>query len=68
MFEIAAPEIEEIVTVKVVKFQNNCKRCGNKNNSETIGRWKKNPSVEPYPFLKKVDRKPVALAKTFLIL
>ena len=37
MFEIAAPEIGEVVR----KTQNNCKRCGNKNSSETFGRWKK---------------------------
>ena len=40
LFEIAAPEIGEVVSGRK-KTQNICKRCGNKNSSETIGRWKK---------------------------
>ena len=40
LFEIAAPEIGEIVSGRK-KLENICKRCENKNNSETIGRWKK---------------------------
>ena len=40
LFEIAAPEIEEVVSGRK-KIRKICKRCGNKNSSETIGRWKK---------------------------
>ena len=40
LFEIAAPEIGEVVSGRI-KTQNICKICGNKNSSETIGRWKK---------------------------
>ena len=39
LFEIAAPEFEEVVSGQ--KSQNNCKRCWNKNSSKTVGRWKK---------------------------
>ena len=37
LFEIAAPEIGEVVSGRK-KNQNICKRFGNKNSSETIGR------------------------------
>ena len=40
LFEIAIPKIGEIDNGRK-KTQNFCKRCGNKNNSETIGMWKK---------------------------
>ena len=40
LFEIAAPEIGEVVSGRR-KLKNICKRRGNKNSSETIGRWKK---------------------------
>ena len=39
LFEIAAPEIGEIVSGR--KTQNIYKRCWNKNSSKTVGRWKK---------------------------
>ena len=39
LFETAAPEIGEVVSGRK-KSQNFCSRCGNKNTSETIGRWK----------------------------
>ena len=40
LFEFATPEIEEVVSGRK-KLKKNCKRCWNKNSSETIGRWKK---------------------------
>ena len=39
LFEIAAPEIGEVVSGR--KNSKHCKRCEYNNNLETIGRWKK---------------------------
>ena len=67
LFEIAAPEIGEVVSGRK-KTQNNCKRSGNKKQFEN--NWeveKRNTSVgQEEPILEKVDRKTVALAKKFL--
>ena len=45
LFQIAAPEIGEIVCGRK-NTQNNCKTCRQKNSSKTIGRWKKGNQTE----------------------
>ena len=68
LFEIAAPEIGEVVSgrknSKHLQKMREQKQFGNNWEVE-----KKNLSVEllePVPFLEKLERKTVALAKTFL--
>ena len=65
LFEIAAPEIGEVVK----KLKTFAKNVGTKqfgNNWEVEKRNLSVEQLEPDPFLEKVDRKTVALAKTFL--
>ena len=64
LFGTAAPDIGEVVSgrKKSKHLQKMCEQKFFGNNWEV----EKNPSVEPDPFLKKIDRKPVALLKTFL--
>ena len=68
LFEIAAPEIGEVVSGRK-KLKTFAKDVGTKTVRKQLGGGKKKLSVEqlePDPFLEKVDRKTVALAKTFL--
>ena len=69
LFEVAAPEIGEVVSGRK-KTQNICKT--RKQIKLFVNNWevkKRKPNVElvePDPFLEKVSRKPLALAKKFL--
>ena len=68
LFEIAAPEIGEVVSGRK-KLKTFAKDVGTKTVRKQLGGGKKNLNVEqlePDLFLEKVDRKTVALAKTFL--
>ena len=66
LFEIAAPEIGEVISGRK-KLKTFAKDVGRKTVRKQLGIEKRNPSVElEEPFLEKVDRKSVALAKTFL--
>ena len=65
-FEIAAPEIGEAVSRRK-KLETFAKDVGTKSVRKQLEGEKRNPSVVlEAPFLKKVVRKPIALAKTFL--
>ena len=64
MLEIAATEIEKFVSGRE-KLKTFAKDVGTKTTWKQMGN-KKNLSVDPDPFLEKVYRKPVVLAKTFL--
>ena len=68
MFEIAAPEIGEVVNGRK-KLKTFAKDVGTKKVWKQLEVEKRILSVEllePDPFLEKVDQKTVALAKTFL--
>ena len=69
LFEFAAPEIGEVVSGRK-KTQNICKTCKQiklfVNNWDVEKRKTNVEIVEPDPFLKKLSRKPLVLAKTFL--
>ena len=67
MFKIAAPEIGQVVS-GLKKLKTFAKDVGTKTFRKQLGGGKRNTSVElvePDPFLETVDRKSVALAKTF---